>query len=508
MSEPGGIAGSIDWGALAPTLVVVMGAFSVLLMESVVARRPGPAQGTSARLGSALALVSAAFLVVATIVAVDAFSSGMSRTPTLVAARFVLDPFAAFVIAGVCSASVVCVLLSLQYLQKFRIQHGEYYALLLLSVAGSTLVVSAVDLLTLFLGLELMALPAVILAGFDQARLIGNEAGIKALFSGAFASALTLMGVAFLYGAAGVTDYAALGEAAVLDTFLGILGFVWIVAGISIRLAAVPFHFSAPDVSEGAPTPVAAFIAAAVRFAVFAALARFVLALSANEIPTVSEIVWALSLLTMVVGSLMAAVQTRLKRLLAYAGVAYTGFGLGAVMVASAPATTALLFLLAGFGVTTLGAFAVTGVLALEGREVDRIEDLSGLAGRRPGLAAALTLFMFSLSGIPGTAGFVGRFMLLVEAVHSDEIVWAVAAALCGVVLLYAFIRIPLAIYAQDRAGDGGTSPAIRSAEGLALWICSAVVLGLGLAPNGLDLPGLDWIAFLDWAASAAGSLR
>ena len=500
-------APGIDWAALAPVWVVVAGAFSVLLAESVVARRPSAVGGTSARLGAALALVSIGFLVVAGIVAGRGFAHGAAANRVEVA-RFASDPFAAFAIAGLCAASVVCVLLSLQYLQKFRIQHGEYYALLLLSVAGAALVVSAVDLLTLFLGFELASLPVVILAGFDPSRRASNEAGIKAFLSGALASALTLMGVAFLYGAAGVTDYAALGEASVFHTFFGILGFVWILAGVGARLAAVPFHLWAADVSEGAPTPVAAFVAAAARFAGFAALARLALALSAVDEATVRETLWVLSLLTIVVGSLMAAVQTRMKRLLAYAGVAYTGFAMGAVLVGSTSSTTALLVLLAAFGVTTLGAFAVTGVLAVEGREVDRIEDLSGLAARRPGLAAALTLFLFSLAGVPGTAGFVGRFMLLVEAVRADEIVWAIVAALSGVVLLYAFLRIPLVIYAQDRTGESATSPVMRSAEGLALWLCAAAVLGLGLAPNGLDLPGLDWIVFLDWAAAAAESLR
>ena len=495
---------AFDFAAVAPLLVVAVGAVAALGLESLLRARDGRGAARAlgpARVGAALSLFSFAVLATAITVAVNAFASDSSHYGGPTRALVVLDPLAAFASATLAAIALAVGLLATQYLQKLRIQRGETYALLLLSVAGMLLLVSAVDFVAVVLGVELMSLPLCALAALDRQRRGSSEAALKLFLLGSFASALGLFGMALLYGVTGTTAFAGVQARLPEAGVLGRVGIALLCASFAFRIALVPFHAWAPDVEQGAPTPVAAFVSVGVKTAAFVALLRtFQSALGPSD-AAMLDVLRVLAGGTALIGSVMACAQTDLKRVLAYSGIANAGLLLLAFVAESEAAAAALLFGLVAFAFANLGAFGVLVVMAERGRDGDPIEHLTGLAQRRPALAAALTLFLFSLAGIPGTAGFIARFQLLLEAVRADEVGLAVVAALSSLVLFYALLRVPAVMFMRPPA-PGASRPRLGSAEGLVLLVCAAAVLWLGIVPNGAAFaPGLTVI---DWAHAAA----
>ncbi len=411
------------------------------------------------------------------------------------------DDFALFFHALLLSIAVVVVLLSPSYLRAIEMDRGEYYALVLFSVVGMLGLVSCRELVSLFVALEIMSVALYGLAGMRRTRVESQESALKYFVTGAFSSAFFLYGVALLYAVSGSTALdriaVALGALPPGGTSMAVLGTGLLLVGFGFKVASVPFHMWTPDVYEGAPTTITAFMAAGVKAAAFGALLRVFL----SGLPAVADhwrpAVAVLAIVTMVVGNFAALAQTNLKRMLAYSSVAHAGYLLTALVAAPALAVEAVLFYLVAYAAVNLGGFGVFAALAHRGREPLSLSDLAGLSDRRPAIAAALTVFLVSLAGVPVSAGFVGKFYLFGAAVSGGWTVLAVVGVLMSVVSAYYYLRVVVAMYMRDPLGEddwGGVAPD----SALALAISVAVVLILGVYPAPL----------LALARQAAQSLR
>ena len=397
-------------------------------------------------------------------------------------------------IALVGFGALLSVWMSITYLPALHINHGEYYALLLLSVAGMFVLVSSVDLMTVFLGVELTSIPIYALAGFNRRKLRSNESALKYFLLGAFTSAILLYGMALLYGATGHTDFQGISREFARGGALSLAGLALVVAGLSFKIAAVPFHQWTPDVYEGAPTSVTAFMSVTVKTAAFVVLLRF-LVLALPELgDRIAILLQVLAALTMIVGNVMAIIQTNVKRLLAYSSIAHAGYILVAFATGTAEAWTAVLFYLFVYLFMTLGAFCVVIALAQGGRECEEVDDFSGLATRRPALAALMTLFLLSLAGIPGTAGFMAKFHLVVAAVNADQIVLVLILVATSVVSLFYYLKVPIAMYMREPMAEPAAETS--SSEIVVLAVCAAAILYFALFsqsdPFGTGIQALD----------------
>ena len=502
-------APEIHWGAVGPALLVTVGAMVVLMLEVFLAPKEAVLDRPVTRswLGSALALVTSAFLALALLATWQGFLGGAAIDFNPANPTVRLDRFANFVIAVLCFATLLSALLSVGYLAELRIQHGEYYALMLLATGGMMLLVSAVDMIMVFLGLEIMSIPIYVLAGFDRRRLRSNESALKYFLVGSFASALLLYGMALLYGATGHTDFAGI-RAAWNDGPLAMAGLGLVLVGFAFKISSVPFHQWTPDVYEGAPTSVTAYMSVTVKVAAFAALLRMLTgAFPAASADGLQPLLWVLAAATMIVGNVMAVIQDNLKRLLAYSSIAHAGYLMIALVTATPDAYAALLFYLVAYVFTNLGAFGVIVALANRGQDTDRIDQLSGLSQRRPGLAFLLTLFAISLAGIPGTVGFMAKFHLFRAAVWGDQVVLTVVAVMTSLVSVYYYLRLPVVMYMREPGANEIRSD-LSSGEATVLGVCALAVLLLGFFPNQPPIGFFSWIRALDWTRESVALLQ
>jgi NADH-quinone oxidoreductase subunit N len=414
-------------------------------------------------------------------------------------ATFTADGFSGSLSVLVLSISLLCTGLAVTYLDELGIHHGEFYSLVLFSTAGMLMLVSSVDLLTTYMGVEIMSLPVYVLAGFDRTRLRSNEAGLKFFLLGAFASAIMLYGMALLYGVAGGTSYEAIRVAATPESPLALTGLGLIVVGLAFKLGAVPFHQWAPDVYEGSPSVVAAFISVGVTVASLAALLRIVVLAFGPFGEVLPGVLWWIALLTLSVGSLMTLIQQNVKRLLAYGCIAHVGFMLVGIVAGGPEAFAAVIFYLVCYAFSALGAFAVVVSLAHRGKDCEALSSFSGLARSRPGLAAVMALFALSLSGIPVTAGFMAKWRVASASIAAGEMPLVVLAVLASVVVAYAFLRIPVLMYMRDPEG-AAPRPESTTPELFVLALCTLAVVYLGLVPN-------TFFPTLDWAQRSAAAL-
>jgi NADH-quinone oxidoreductase subunit N len=410
-----------------------------------------------------------------------------------------LDDFTLFFNAIVCVTTALTLMLSVGYVRRQGIESGEYYILVLFAAIGMMLMAAALDLLVVFLGLELMSLALYVLAGLFRTRSAGNEAAMKYFLLGAFASSFLLYGIALLYGATGTTNLTRLAQSlsgATPETrLLMLLGLALLLVGFGFKTSAVPFHQWAPDVYEGAPTAVAGLIATGSKAAAFAALLRVLVAMEALRADW-GLAVWLIAVATMTVGNVIALAQSNLKRMLAYSSVAHAGYLMTALVAAPGLGTEAILFYLVTYAAVNLGGFGAFAALARGGREPLTLADMAGLSVRRPMVAAALTVFLVSLTGVPISGGFVGKFYLFSAAVTAGYAHLAIVGMLMSVVSAYYYLRVVVAMYMNDPEGEDPWSP-IGPGPALALGVSTAVVLVLGVYPGPL----------MEWARAAARSL-
>jgi len=476
---------AVQLSALTPMIAVSIGAMLVLLAEVTLSKRETllGRPVSDGLIGGILSLVSAASLAVAFGSAANAFFAGDPLVFNPGHPMLRIDAFSAFAIALISLASFLICWLSVTYLAEVRINHGEYYALVLLSTAGMMFLVAATDLMMLFLGLELMSIPIYVLAGFERAELDSNEAALKYFLVGSFASGILLYGMALVYGTTGAIQYAGVRAGFEAGNLLGMTGLAFLVVGFAFKVASVPFHQWAPDVYQGAPTSVTAYMAITVKVAAFVALLRLLVDAFGPVTDQLVGLFWILAALTVVVGNVMAVIQDNLKRLLAYSSVAHAGYILIGFVAGGADGYEAVLFYLFAYVFMNLGAFAVIVALAHRGRDCEQIEDLAGLASTRPFLAGLLTLFMVSLAGIPGTAGFVAKFMIFRAAVQADQVPLVIIGVLASVISVYYYLRIPVMMYMRDPSGASLRQES-SFGELLVLWVCAASALFFGFFPG------------------------
>jgi NADH-quinone oxidoreductase subunit N len=491
----------LNFSVLAPIGFVSVGAMLVLLGEVLLSRtrsflgRPV----TEAWIGSVLALVSMFFLALAVYAAWTTFAGGASQVFNPDHPMLRLDPFSSLITGVLALASLLCCGLAIAYLAELRINHGEFYALVLLSTAGMMLMVASLDLLAVFLGLELMSIPIYVLAGFDRRKLRSNESALKYFVIGSFAGAVLLYGMALLYGAAGATSFEAVRAGFDAGSPMAVIGLGLVVVGFAFKVSSVPFHQWTPDVYEGAPSVVTAFMSVTVKVAAFATLLRLLALAFGVPDATLIDVIWMLAALTVVVGNVMAVIQDNVKRLLAYSSIAHAGYVLIGFVTGTIEGYTAVLFYLFAYLFMNLGAFGVVVALAHRGQECERIDSFTGLARRRPGLAALMTLFMISLAGIPGTVGFIAKFMVFAAAVQAGVIWLTILGVLMSVVSIYYYLRIPVLMYMREPAEDAEFAE-VSSGEGLVLGLCAVAVVCFGILPNDATLPLLGKLPLLDWA--------
>jgi len=460
--------------------VVLTGWAMLLLLDAAWRHREPAAQ----RRAGILALAGIALAAAATI---WLWAAG-ARTVGL-ATSLAVDPFRFAVDLIVLLAAALAVLLSMDYLEREAIRIPEYYVLILFAAVGMMLLAGGEDLFVIFLGLELMSVSVYVLSGIDRRSPVGGEAALKYFLLGAFASAFLLYGIALVYGATGTTKLgmiaAQIGPLHLATHPMLLAGLGLLLIGFAFKVAAVPFHMWTPDVYDGAPTPVTGFMSTAVKAAAFAALLRVLLEGFVGVHAVWEQVIWWLAAVTMVVGNLIALAQRSVKRMLAYSSIAHAGYLLTALVPGSTAGAAAFLFYLLFYTLMTVGAFAI---LAVKGRAGERdvlIDDLAGLAESNPWLAFAMTVCMLSLLGFPGTAGFIGKWYILVSATGGGYGVLAVILVLTSVVSAGYYLPVVMAMYMKPRSHDLAHAGVLASRlAGATLVVMVAALLVFGLWPN------------------------
>jgi NADH-quinone oxidoreductase subunit N len=372
-------------------------------------------------------------------------------------------------------------LISFAYLEREQLFAPEYYILLVFATLGMMLMAAGEDLMVIFLGLELMSVAVYVLAGFDRRNPRSAEAALKYFLLGAFASGFLLYGIALIYGATGTTNLTLIGVQVGLgeSNIMLLAGLALLLVGFAFKVAAVPFHMWAPDVYDGAPTPVTAFMATGVKAAAFAALFRVLTEGFAAGGGAWREIVWWLAVITMVGGNFVALAQRSFKRMLAYSSIAHAGYLLAAVATGNAAGRSAFIVYLVAYTLMTVGAFAVLGAKGRGGESDVLIDDLAGLAERRPWLAFALAVCMLSLLGFPGTAGFIGKWYILIAATSAGQNLLAAILVLASVVSAGYYLPVIMAMYMKPAPGPADTAHADVRLGRLGEVAIAAVVAGL-----------------------------
>ena len=476
--------------ALAPLVLVLADAIFMGEGKRARERSLGPLKG------SALASVAGVLLLAALAVASSNFEKAHGAI-ALAHSMFVVDRTASYAIALLCCGGLLTLWLSQGFLTTRSIHHGEYYPLLLLSIAGALALVCAGNLISLFVAIEMMTLPVYVLVGFDRNKRSGRYAGMSALLTGVFASAISLYGIVLIYGATGHFDYPGIraamdgaSSAAASGTGLGgmgLAGLTLLLVGVVTRQGFAPFHQWLPDLTAAAPGPVALCIPTTLAVASAFALMRLLDLIAPTALPNFNSLLALLAGFTMVVGSLMALVQSNVKRLLAYGGIAQAGFFLAALIVRTPEARSATLFHITVFLFMQAGALGAISAMARRAKEWDSVSDYAGLAELRPVLAAVMTLFFLALAGLPGTSGFVSRFVVLSVVIGSDQPLLALVMTIASVVLFAAYLRVPTAMY-MGRGSTGETED-LPLASVLALSICALASVYFGLFPGPGPIP-------------------
>jgi len=481
-----------DLGYLLPEIVLTVGALAMLVANVLAPRR------AAALTGLALAVLGCTLLAVLR-------DAGVTRD--IAGGLLSVDPFSTFFKVLFVSVALLTVLMSHEYLAIEGLSAGEYHFLILCATLGMMVMAGAVDLISAFIGLETMAVSFYILTGYIKPNPRSNEAAVKYFLLGAFSLAILLYGMSLLYGVSGTTHLRVLATVVAgqpHDPRL-VLAVVLIAAGLGFKIAAAPFHMWAPDVYEGAPTPVTAFLSVGSKAASFA----LVLRVFGQGLPAMSGD-WSLlfevvAIVTMTAGNLAALTQSNIKRMLAYSSIAHAGYVLIGVVAGTTRGVSAALFYLAAYGLMQAGAFAVVVLLRRADAIGDELKDLSGLSHRQPFAAFAMLLFLLSLGGTPPTAGFMGKFRLFAAAIDSGHVGLAVVGVLNSVLSLYYYLRIVMFMYQPSEAP--GSEPALTPLLATTLAVTAVGTVALGVYPA-LLIEAADASARALGVVAAGGLLR
>ena len=464
----------IDFHAFGPELALVGALVAVLVVDLLKPDGNNPFLSSIAGLGVLGALIPVITLA----------TDGADRF--LFDGAYVVDNFSLVLKALFLVSGYVVILMSTNYIAEGDYAEGEYYVLLLSSLIGMILMASARDLITVFIALELLSIPAYMLAGWRKRDLIGNEAGVKYYLMGVFASAVLLYGMSLLFGVAGDTRLTEIGQAiagGAGETALITLAIVFVVVGFAFKVSAVPFHTWAPDVYEGAPTPITAFLAVASKAAGFVALLQVIYLAFPGRDDIIQPLMWVLAAATMTIGNLIALRQTNVVRLLAYSGVAQAGFILAPLSVASELSLQAVITYLVIYAAMNLGAFAAVIGIARKTRSAE-ITSFGGLFEYAPGLTVILSLFLFSLAGIPPLGGWLAKFVVfraLADANTASGYVMGAIVAVNSVIALYYYANVAREMWMKP-VPDGDRSPVVvpfSIGAALALTVVATMAFGV-----------------------------
>ncbi|HTZ74640.1 MAG TPA: NADH-quinone oxidoreductase subunit N [Candidatus Aquilonibacter sp.] len=473
-----------------PEMILCLFGIVIMIADPFVSQAKQRALGWTAFIGALLALVSIHFMAVV---------GGMGYSNLISA-----DTFSVFVHVVVVGAAAIAILGSMDYLDMEGVQSGEFYALVLFATAGMGILASANELVTAFVGLEMSSISSYILAGYRKHAPKSNEASLKYFILGSFATAFFLYGIAMVYGATGTTRIDLIQTAFQVNpldpkaggSILPIFGLGLIFVGLGFKVVAAPFQVYAPDVYEGAPSPVTALLASAPKVATFAIMVRIFYVAFGSATNVWFWVIWVSAVLTMVIGNLGALVQTNVKRMLAYSSIAHAGYILVAFAAGTDIGIAAVLFYLAAYSLMKIGAFLVVSHLGQQDEQRLELKDYAGLGSKQPVLAACFSLFLLSLLGLPATGGFLGKFFAFQAALDSHLVWLVVIAAINSVVGAYYYLRVIISMYFWDPSQDYQPTK-VRPALATALTIAAAGTIYLGILPSHV----------LDWARTAADSL-
>ena len=445
----------IQYRFILPELILIGGALLILTVSALLAKRsrPGLWPALTALVGIASG-ASSAWLW---------HQSQTKHAALIVGNALVFDGFAVLFMMLVSIAVVLGALISDSYLRREGLDGPEFYVLALLSGSGAMIMAGANDLLVVFLGLEILSIALYVMAAYHRRRLESGEASMKYFILGAFSSAIFLYGIALCYGATGSTRLSEialfLAQTHVPKSVL-LAGVVLLIVGLGFKVAAVPFHTWTPDVYQGSPTPATAYMAAVAKAGGFAALIRILV----SGFPTLSvdwrPIIWVLAALTLLVGSMLAIVQTDVKRMLAYSSISHAGYVLVGLQAANADGVAGALFYLFAYLFLVMGSFAVVSVVSGKGEARNDLGGFRGLATRRPGFALTFTVLLLAQAGVPFTTGFLAKFYVVSAAVAEGQYVLAVLAMLAAAIAAFFYLRVAIYMYSPvptEAAGAGGS---------------------------------------------------
>ncbi len=458
------------FAATIPILIVVLSAIAAMLAEAI--RHPGERMYIAGfgLIGLVGALVASCFLW-----DTDAISFGVVRA----------DNFALFINVILCIVGILTMVFSHEVVEREGLPAGEYYALTLFAISGMMLMAAAVDLLVIFLALEVLSLAVYVLTALRRASAQSAEAAFKYFLLGAFSSAFFLYGIAFTFAIAGSTrlDAVAAAMAAGPAQPLALLAVGLLAVGFCFKVSAVPFHMWTPDAYEGAPTVVTAFMSTAVKAAAFGAFARVFLStlepLQAQWTPVLSVI----AAVTMIGGSVLGVLQSNIKRMLAYSSIAHAGYLLLGIVAANSAGKAAILFYLLAYAVANLGALGIVALLGTAEHQHDQLRDFAGLWKARPGLAGLMTVFLLSLGGFPPMAGFIGKWYIFSAAVQEGHYTLAIIGVLTSVVSVFFYLRIVVMMYMTEEVG-APARPEVSALSMIALGFAVLATFYLGVLPT------------------------
>jgi NADH-quinone oxidoreductase subunit N len=490
----------VEYHSILPELILIGGALVILVVSSILPKRRWGGLWMGMTVLTGLGSLGTSFWLWDRVV-------NDKKAIITIGNALTLDGYTVFFMVVVSSAVILTALVADTYLHREGLEGPELYVLTLLSASGAMIMAEADDLLVIFLGLEILSIALYVLAGYHRRRRESGEAAMKYFVLGAFSSAIFLYGIALVYGATGSTR---LDEIA---TFLsqthvtrGVLyaGLALLIVGLGFKVAAVPFHTWTPDVYQGSPTPVVGFMAAVAKAAGFAGLIRILV----SAFPSISvdwrPIIWALAVLSLLVGSILAIVQTDVKRMLAYSSISHAGYVLIGLQAATRNGVAGSLFYILTYTFMVIGSFAVVSLVQSRGEAHNDLESFRGLSSRRPGLTLTLTILLLAQAGVPFTAGFLAKFYVVSAAVQQGQYPLAVIAMLAAAIAAFFYLRLSIVMYSAPgeavglAGGVGGNGSGatvavaappetgritIPGALGVALALCLAFTVVVGVVP-------------------------
>ena len=480
---------NVEYSAMVPHLILLGAALVLLLVASLLRGKPRAGVYAGFTVAAGVGSGVAAWLKWRELLARDV-EGAFDRA---VANALVIDGFACFMMIVISVSVVLGALLADSYLRREGLDGPEFYVLMMLSASGGLFMATANDLIVLFLGLEILSIALYVLTGYHRRRAESREAAMKYFILGAFSSAIFLYGIALVYGATGSTNLveiaAFMAANVIVRNGLLVAGLVLLLVGLGFKVAAVPFHAWTPDVYQGAPSPVTGFMAAAAKAAGFAGLLRVFFSTFGEQRVDWQPLVWVLAVLTMLVGSVLAVVQSDIKRMLAYSSISHAGYVLIGLQAASERGIAGSLYYLLAYTFMVLGSFAIVSLIGRRGDAAHDLETYKSLGSRRPALALAFTVLLMAQAGIPFTTGFLAKFYVIGAAVQEESYALALIGMVSAVIAAFFYLRVIVLMYTplgEEAEAAAAVGPRVRLpfGTGVALSVAVAFTLAFGIVPQ------------------------